>query len=162
MRGPNKIQNPYTLKDIYLDYIKDKEYGSPYYLSFKEYHDICEDYYKWIVSQIIDKSKIIKLPFRLGHLYVGKKKPAMLSGATLPYDKHPMNSLGINWKETKRLGKWVHHINDHTGGYKFRFLWSKIECFVVNREFYRLVLTRTNKRYLAKVIKSGNNDYLEI
>jgi hypothetical protein len=162
MRGKNKIKNCYTSRDLYSDYIKDKIPGDPYYISFKEYYSICGDYYKWIVSQMIDESKTIKLPFRLGYIYVGKRKPAILSGATLPFDKRPMNSLSIDWKETKKFGKWIHHINDHTGGYKYRFIWSKIECFVLNREFYRLVFTRTNKRYLAKMIKSGEHDYSEI
>jgi hypothetical protein len=162
MRGINKIQNCYNLKEIYLDYIKDKNLGNPYYLSFKEYHDICEEYYKYMISQIIDKSKSIKLPFRMGYIYVGKKKPAILKGSQNIPMKYPLNSTSIDWKETKKLGKWVHHINDHTGGFKYRFIWSKIECLVVNREFYRLVLSRSNKRYLAKVIKSGDVDYLEI
>jgi hypothetical protein len=162
MRGPNKIQNSYTLKTIYNEYIQDKTLGNPYYISFEEYRNICKDYYKQIISEIIDNSRNIKLPFRMGYIYVGKKKPAILKGSQNTPRKYPLNTTGIDWKETKRLGKWVHHINDHTGGFKYRFIWSKIECMIVNREFYRLVLSRSNKRYLAKVIKSGNRDYVEI
>jgi len=162
MRGKNKVTNCYTLRQMYEEYISDKTPGNPYYVSFKEYYNICADYYKWIVSQIIDKSKVITLPFRLGNLYVGKKKPAILKGSQNIQRKIPLHSTSIDWKESKKLGKWVHHINDHTGGYKYRFFWSKIDCRVVNKEFYRLVFTRSNKRYLAKVIKSGERDYLEI
>jgi len=100
-RGKNKVQNPYTMKDMYLSYIEGVESSSPYYVTFQEYLDICGDYYKELSSQLIDKSRVIKLPFRLGHVYVGKKKPKVLSNATLSTD----------WKESKRLGRWIHHID---------------------------------------------------
>ncbi len=160
MRGKNKYQNCWTIKNMYEDYINDKEYGSPYYVSFKEYYDICEDYHKWLVDQMVLESKTIKLPHRLGYVYILKRKPAILMGSQ-HLKEYPMNSLSIDWKESKRLGKWIHHINDHTGGYKYRFFWSKKACLVVNRELYRLVFSRTNKRNLAKAIKSGDHDYME-
>lgn len=162
-RGPNKIKNCYLIKDMYAEYISDKPFISPYYVSYEEYCNICADYFKWIVSQMIDKSKSVKLPFRLGDLYVAKKKPAILSGSKMPDGSDPiMNSLSVDWSESKKFGKWIRHINDHTGGYKYRFIWSKIACSVVNKNFYRLVFTRTNKRHLAKMIKSKEQDYVEM
>lgn len=161
MRGPNKIVGYYSKKDMYTDYIKDKERNSPYWVTIEEYNSICALYYKAIMGKVILESKVIKLPFRMGNIQVGKRKPAMLSGARTSLE-FPMNALSIDWKESKRLGKWVRHINDHTSGFKYRFFWSKRTCMVVNKEFYRLVFTRANKRLLAKVIKSGNVDYLEL
>ncbi len=151
-RGPNKILNSYTLKELYLDYIKDIEPNSPYYITFKEYGDITGEFYKELSRLLIYESKTIKLPFRLGSLTVIKKKPKTFSPAT----------LNIDWQESKRYHKWIHHINDHTGGFKYRFLWSKKDCRVVNQDLYRMVFSRTNKRELAKAIKSGNHDYLEV
>lgn len=151
-RGPNKVQNCYGMKDMYLDYIKDKTYSDPYYITFEEYQDICGDYYKEVCNAVILESKFIKLPFRMGHLYVGKKKPKVLSSATLSTD----------WQESRRLHKRILNINDHTGGFKFRFIWTKNQSFIVNKELYRLVFSRTNKRDLAKAIKSGSHDYIEI
>lgn len=160
-RGPNVVQHPYLLRDMYVDYIKDKERNSPYWVSLEDYQNICGIYYKELMSKMIMESKVIKLPFRMGNIHVGKRKPAILSGAKTPLE-YPMNALGIDWKESKRLGKWVRYINDHTDGFKYRFFWSKKTCMVVNREFYRLVFSRANKRLLASVIKSGVTDYLEL
>lgn len=152
VRGPNKVQRCYNMKEMYLDYIKDKVPDTPYYISFQEYLDICEVYYKGMVNEIIYKSRTIKLPFRLGHLTVMKKKPKVLSDST----------LSIDWKESRAYGKLIRHINDHSNGFKYRFFWSKKQSFVVNQSLYRLVFSRDNKRLLAKVIKSGEIDYLEV
>lgn len=151
-RGKNKVQNPFAMKEMYLDYISDKIMESPYYITFQEFLDICGDYYKEMSRLIIYESKDIKLPFRLGHITIIKKKPKKMCASTLSTD----------WKETRRLGRWIYHINDHSSGFKFRFFWSKKTCYIVNQDIYRLVFTRANKRELAKVIKSGSTDYLEI
>ena len=46
--------------------------------------------------------------------------------------------------------------------YKYRFVWSKKDCYVANKTNYRLVFTRTLKRELAKRIKSGEYEYFTI
>ena len=47
-RGKNKVQSPYTFKEMYLDYISDKDPDSIYYVSYSEYVDICSTFYKLI------------------------------------------------------------------------------------------------------------------
>lgn len=150
-RGPNKIVSPYNMRDIYNDYIKDKDKESPYYVSFQQFLEITGVYYKELSRELIYESRTINLPFRMGTVTVMKKRPRIFNSS----------NLSIDWKETKEFGKYIHHINDHTGGYKFRFFWNKQKCMMVNRELYRMVFSRTNKRSLAKEIKSGR-DYLEI
>jgi hypothetical protein len=36
----NRIQDPATIQDMYLDYIKEFEEESPYYITYLEYRDI--------------------------------------------------------------------------------------------------------------------------
>jgi hypothetical protein len=153
-RGPNKIQHPYTVKDIYNEYITTVEIGTPYYVSFDEFLSICNDYYKAFSNALIYKSKLLSLGFRLGTVCVAKRKPKVFSSATLSPD----------WEATRKYGngKMIRHINDHTGGFKYRFFWSKKQSTVVNQSMYRLVFSRANKRMLAKAIKTGEYDYLEI
>jgi len=148
----NKIQHPYNMSDIYLDYISNIDIDSPYYIRSDEFYKICNEYFKAISKAIIYESKTYILPFRLGHVTVTKKRPKNFNSTT----------LSIDWAESKRLHKWIRYINDHTGGFKFRFTWTKKSCMVVNKEYYRLVFSRTNKRLLAKVIKSNTTDYLEV
>jgi len=135
---------------MYKDYIKNFDIDSPYYVTAEEYYRMCGDYYKGMVRKIMYDGVALKLPFRLGHLFIVKRKP-----------KDLVANLTIDWEQTKKFGKWIRYINDHTRGFRFRFFWSKKQCMVVNREMYRLVFTRGNKRLLAKLIKSGNFDYIE-
>jgi len=139
------------MKDIYNDYIKDKLYGDPYYISFDTFRNLSKEYTEYMMDRIIYHADTIKLPFRLGFLSVYKRKPKTLCSTT----------LSIDWEESRRYHKVIRHSNDHTGGFKYRFFWSKIKCMMVNKDFYKVIFSRTNKRLLAKAIKSGNYDYLE-
>lgn len=152
-RGLNKIKNCHTPKEMYLDYIKDISEDSPYYVTFEEYLDISGDFYKDLINKVIVESRTVLLPNRMGSLTVMKKKPKLINKSTVTIDWEITNKYGN--------GKAIYFINDHSKGFKFRFIWSKKECMCVNRFLYRLVLSRNNKRFLAKCIKEGT-DYIEM
>lgn len=147
-RGKNKIQSPYCFKEMYADYIKNKPLGSPYYVSYVEYVEYCSMFYKEISRLIIDEGYRFKMPGALGQVYVVKRK--------LNYNNKPP----IDWKLTIKEGKRCYNFNDHSAGFGYTFFWTKPHR-VKNKFMYRLVLTRTNKRYLAKVIKKNKRDYFE-
>ena len=46
--------------------------------------------------------------------------------------------------------------------YNYRFYWRKNEMIVRYKTLYELVLSRTNKRKLASIIKNKQADYIEI
>jgi len=145
-RGKNRYQDPYTLKDMYTEYIKDKE--GPYEVSYKDFVDICREYYKELSELILD-GDIVKLPFRLGFLSV-ISKPTTTNLKAAP----------IDWKATVELGKKVVETNDHSDYTSYQFKWQKKNrAFVPNLEKYQLVMTRKNKRELAARIKSGEYQY---
>ena len=148
-RGPNVIQNPYVFKDMYAEYILDKEVGSPYDITYTEYVDICSIFYQMIVKAIIDDGIRFKLPFSLGEVFVIKRK--------VKYD----NKMPIDWALTLQEGKRIYNLNEHTSGFGYKFFWTK-PYKVKNKFMYRLVLTRANKRHLAKMIKRNKMDYFEI
>ncbi len=149
-RGLGKVRESYTMKDMYKDYIKDIEKGSPYYVTFKEYSTIAGVYYKELSRQLIIESRTVGLPYGMGAVGVSKSKPKILCNAT----------LAIDWEMSKKYHKHIRFINDHSGGYKFRFMWYKRHCSAICKDLYRLVFSRTNKRELAKEIKSGR-DYFQ-
>jgi len=151
-RGKNKVQNPYTIRDSYLFYIENIGQNELYHVEYNEYRDIVCDFYKTIVESILRKNVIFKLPFNLGALRIGKKKVSL----------NRLGILGVDWKQTVITGKYIYHLNEHSRGYKYFFQWDKKNRIVKNLFLYRLVLTRENKRYLAKLIKSGKYDYFEI
>jgi hypothetical protein len=147
LRGSKKL----STRALYDDYIKDFDESHPYYCTFKQFTDMTAEYYKYLSSQMIEASKVLKLPFRLGHIGVIKRKPKRIVS----------NSLIVDWQASRILGKWTPHINEHCGGFRYRFLWSKKQCMIVNKGLYGFRLSRWNKRWLAKTIKSGNTDYPE-
>jgi len=150
-RGPNKVQKPYVLKDMYLEYIKDKEEGSPYYISYNKFVTICTMYYK-SMAEYIKEGKLYLLPYKLGEVSVLKKKPKNMTRET----------MSLDWEQTQKLGKQVYHTNDHTNYYKYVFSWGKLRAHFKHKGSYRMVFTREHKRDLAKKIKSGEYDYFEI
>jgi hypothetical protein len=147
-RGKNKIQHPYCFRDMYLEYISDIDEGSPYYVTYKEYVDICSMFYKSLSKALIEDGIKFKFPFALGELYVNKHK--------LKYN----SKLPIDWQLTVKEGKKVYNLNEHTAGFGYKFFWTK-PYKVVNKFTYRLVFTRENKRHLAKAIKQYKKDYFE-
>lgn len=150
-RGPNRVQNPYVLKDMYEEYLKDKEEGSPYRVPYDLFVSLCTEYYKGVMDHIFD-SGIFFMPYRMGNVSIIKKKPKRMDSKTLPVD----------WQKTNEIGKRVLQLNDHSNYYKFRFHWEKKSCYVSHKSGYRLEFTRANKRRLAQIIKSGDYDYFEL
>ena len=148
-RGKNKIIKPYVLKDMYLDYIKDKDRDSALYVTYHEYRDIVELFYKEVVNNIINEGKTFHMPYMLGDTYVEKTK--------LDYN----NRLPIDWKLTSESGKVIYNLNEHSQGYKYEIKWNKKVCRFLNNYLYVMVYTRSNKRLLAKNIKTKKSDYFE-
>jgi hypothetical protein len=149
-RGKNKIQNPYTLKDIYCDYIKDKEINSPYYVEYSKFAKMCSMYYKRIAEEIL-KGREFKLPFSLGIISVIKTKPDLANKKT----------LAVDWKLTVELKKKIYLLNKHSKYFRYKFYWNKINCKVHNLYYYSFTMSRANKRKLAKIIKAKETDYYE-
>jgi len=145
-RGSNKYQDPYKQKDMYKRYIKDKE--GPYAVSYEDFKDICDEYYKKLSTSILD-GDLVKLPFRLGYLSVISKATSTDFKAA-PY----------NWIESARLGKKVVETNDHSDYTSYQFKWQKNDVkFTANLDKYQLIMSRKNKRDLATRIKSGEYKY---
>jgi hypothetical protein len=148
-RGLNKIHDPYTFVDMYDSYIEDIPEDSPYYVTFKQYTAINNLFWKEISHNIINEGRMFHMPFNLGDTYVDKVK--------LDYN----NRLPIDWALTTRTGKVIYNLNEHSQGYKYELKWNKKVCAFDNNYLFRLVYTRTNKRQLAKNIKSHKTDYFE-
>ena len=148
-RGLNRVQNPYVLKDIYEFYIDEIGTNVLYDIDFGLYTDVVTDYFREVSDNILYKSRTFKMPFGLGYLNIVKIKVGI--------DKKKM---ALDWKNSVKYSKQIFHTNDHTDGFKYRFHWSKPNS-IVNKYYYKLVMTRGNKRLLAKLIKSGSYDYFE-
>jgi hypothetical protein len=147
MRSPNRIQEAYRLSELYSFYLSDKEENTSYIITFKEFRSVLKDYIRIVFDNIFD-GNIYYMPFGFGPLYVNKRKVI------------PGKRLSPNWSETKKYGKLIFHLNEHSNGYKYSFKWDKGGCRFRNGKFYRLEMARCKKRELAKSIKVDGKDYI--
>lgn len=146
------MKKSYTISDFYEFYLSYIERETVYDVDYKTYRQIVEDYFKYIVEEIMENSREFKLPCRLGNLSIVKRQPKNFDN----------KSLRIDYHESKVQGKVAYFINEHSNYYKFRFLWSKKDCLLTNKTKYQFVASRANKRRLAQIIKNREHDYTTI
>ena len=152
-RGPNKIQNPYTLREMYKDYISKVEEGTPYYVSYATYVRITTAYFKKVAEVILEESDKFKLISGLGIFQIIKKRIKAIN--------QTKRFHCIDWYNSVKYGKKVVHLNEHSGGFKYLFYWNRKGTTTKNALKYRFIPTRTIKRTLAKYIKDKVKDYFE-
>jgi len=151
-RGVNKVQNPYTVIEIYSYYESQIGNNDLYYVDKEEYCNIVYDFYKHIMEAILKENAEFKMPYGIGELRVHKTKIKL----------NRLNVLSVDWVNTVDVGKYVYHLNEHTNGFKYFFHWVKKRKKIKNLFYYKLVMTRENKRLLARLIKTGKYDYFEL
>ena len=143
-RGKGTYKKDYGSNDVYKYYkdtvIKELQVDK------QTFRKICDEFNNLIINNILFKSEEIRFPCRLGTLRVKKSK--------MKYDDK--NKLKIDWAASRKLGKRIYHLNDHTGGYKYRFYWTK--GIIKNITAYSFIPTRTNTRNLASILKDKDRE----
>lgn len=142
----------YTIPSFYNAYIDDIEKNTVYDIPYSTYRQIVTEYFQYLRDQLIEESKCVKLPYRLGSVQIIKNKPKF-------YDKR---SLRIDYQASKQYDKMIFLTNEHSDFYKYRCYWCKQDMIVPNKTKYQLTMTRANKRNLAQIIKNKVHDYEEL
>lgn len=134
-------------------------------IDINQYAKLNSDFAKFIMAQIF-AGKEVKLPARMGTASIKGKKievrydeQGRLTG--FAPDWKATNELWIECPECKERKQLVFHLNEHTGGIRYKFFWSKDRMLVDNKTFYTLIYTRTNKRTLNGLITQGKEYYVE-
>ena len=123
----------------------------PIEVDYGLYKRVLDEMCKIILEYVLNASEGFKMPYGLGFIQIGKYKPKTLS----------QQSLSTDYKASKDYNKRIYHLNEHSGGYKYRLYWSKIPRTFPDRYKYQLSLVRKNKRQLAQLI-FNKHDYLDI
>ena len=131
----------------------------------KKYKDIKITYAEWkkvayiygelFYMTILEKGCNTRIPFGLGNLTIVKKKlsPFYNDRNTLPVDWERTREL---WEEDPQAEKdkiLVRHLNAHTGGWRFRWKWSKKDMRVGNRAIWKMDMCRKASRELNKFLR---------
>lgn len=147
-----KATKSYTIPSFYNAYLGDIEEDSVYDIDYATYRKIVTDYFTYLKDRLLEEGRRVKLPYRLGTIQIVKSRPKH-------WDKR---SLRIDYKATKEYNKLILLDNEHSDGFKYRMHWNKTDVLITNKSKYQLVMTRYNKRRLAKIIKGKELDYEEI
>lgn len=147
-----KRTKSYTVASFYNDYLTTIEPDTVYDIDYNKYRAIITDYFKFLQNRLIEEGKQVKLPYRMGSIQIIKSRPKH-------WDKR---SLRIDYQATKQYNKLILLDNQHSDGFKMRCWWNKVDMMVPNKSKYQLVLTRANKRRLARIIKERLIDFEEI
>lgn len=141
----------YNESDYYEYYINSID-SSLYYVEKTVYKAIILDFFKEIQRLLLVEAKSVKLPARLGRIQIIKKRPKSWLTSSKP----------IDFKLSRELGMLVYHLNEHSDGFKYRLHWDKKESNMKNKTRYQMIMCRDNKRGLAKLIKTRQQDYIEL
>jgi len=146
--------------------------GSDFNVSFKQYCEVLRLFNKKAKDALIYDSWVFRLPYRLGTIYIRRKKIRIQLDAHGELYKSKLNP---DWPRTKKLWKdmypdlssaeikkipnkkVVYITNEHTSGYRYYIHWQKKYCNVPGHRPYEFVFARDNKRELAKLLKTNPN-----
>lgn len=133
--------------------------NNPNGVDLKTFRDIYFRFNKFIVKKTLE-GKEVTLPAGLGTVYIfgTKTKPK--------FDENgKVKGLAPDWVRTKKLWegnlqakqskKLVYCTNEHTGGIRYKFFWSKNRVWVLNKNLYSFQLARINKRSIMNLVKRG-------
>jgi hypothetical protein len=115
-------------------------------------------------KKVMDGETVI-LPVNMGKLLIMgyEKKVGIAEDGTL------INKLPIDFKRTREL--WdtnedarekrilIRHLNKHTDGKVYKFVYNKSKARYKNKSAYRFKATRTHNRNLANVVRNKTNNY---
>lgn len=129
------VKEGYSLKHAYKFY-KEKHTED---IDLSTYRKICCDFNKQIVEHIL-KGSVVKIPHSLGNLWIKK--------------------IQTNWEKpridiqnTKKYGKKIYHLNEHSDGWWARWYWSKNNNLITNVTYYSFHPTRDNSRAVSAIMK---------
>lgn len=143
-----------NIRTSYKQYKKDCQNT----VDIKTYIDISTRYIKFLMDKVVDGYEVT-LPNRLGTLrvYGIKQEVKFVDGKIKGLSPNWQKTLEL-WRtnpEAKEKKQMVYNTNEHSGGMRYKFIWSKTRILVLNKSLYSLRMTRENKRKIYKAVMAG-------
>lgn len=126
-------------------------------ITYTQYKKIVYTFNEQLGNHVLETGEFVKLPYGFGKISINKKKQ------TKYYEKDGKTYcvLGIDWKKTNELGEKIYHLNAHTDGYRYRWLWVP-DGRVYQIQIWTFSPSRHFSRTLAKYLKKPNSPYKDI
>lgn len=159
-RRMHKIKSDYGIADYYNYYNSKYKYK----VNAHDYKSILRDVNDMLGKLIINESYELKLPRRLGIVYLSKRK----SNVWLDDTGNLKTNRPINFNATRKLWDsdpkakenkvYIRHENSHTDGYVYKISYRRKAATYKNKNAYRIRPHRDLTRGLARAIKENRID----
>lgn len=153
-----------SIRDSHRLYVKNCREQKKVPQPIKIYCKIANAYNKFLIDKVFAGEEVT-LPARMGTLMIVGRK------INIQFYENGNPNLSINWRKTFELWNTndeararkqeVYDTNEHSGGVRYKFLWSKFRVAIENKSIYNLRMTRTNKRRLWQAIMNGTEYYVK-
>lgn len=120
-------------------------------VEYKQFKEIICTWNLAFANHILDTGEIIKLPYGIGPIGITRFKPNRYRISKVTGEK--ILNLPIDWLETKKEGRYIYHLNEHTDGDKFVWSWFLNQSYIKLSEVWSLEFHRDLSRKLAKMCK---------
>ena len=137
----SKASVDFNIRSVYAHMQKTTESSMPY----NRFKEIYTAYVEAIIEYVLD-GYFFKFPYNLGILRIKKRK--------LTLNK---KMLRVDFAETKKQGKTIYHLNEHSNGYYYKFYWDQGVISGIRK--YTFTPIRKYKRQLARKIFDDKKDY---
>jgi hypothetical protein len=150
-RRKKKYINPcYNTDDMYKFYMSIIK-SDKFKLTIAEYKEIIHEYNKIVSDLMVDESIVVRLPFRMGEIGVGKRKQ------NYDYER-------LDYGHFNKTGEKRYHTNIHSKGWIPKIFWSKRDCVIKNKKYYSFTPTSSVKKRVSKIMlqPEGHKKYFEL
>ena len=133
------------------------------FVPLRVYTKICADFNSEIMRSILEDGFKFYMPYGIGMLDIQRTNKVSFGYDKTKPDGSIMVAKGnVNWVETKKLGHYVFHENQHTNGYNYRFVWSRPGRSFKYKSVYKFHPFHKSKKRLGDILKDPNRsiDYL--
>lgn len=146
-------------------------------IDHQKFSNILKDFNLELARLIIEENLMFRMPANLGTVRIKKYKKKIRFKKDGSVDER---YLIVNWKKTREFWareypgqsmselkliknkRLIYHLNEHTERFICKLYWNKHGCNITNKKLYSIILTRTNKRQMAALIKNNpNTNYYE-
>ena len=150
-----KVEYRSAQKSTYDKFCKE---NSDIVISFKDWEKIIYTYNHLLRDYILDTGEKVKLPCGLGALAISSKK-------TKKYLNHrgvERVNLHVDWKKSRGTGKRIYHLNNHTDGRNFKWLWFPEDANFYQSSVWSFKPCRVASRKITEYIEKDTKRCLEI
>lgn len=163
-RGKNKIKVDFSSPEIYKGYcnsLTDKE--GLYKVDKTLFTKVLKEANIALLELMMLHNLEFKIPCRLGNISLRKRKlryklnkDGTLDKKGLSVNHKLTNELWQNDPEAKKNKVKIYHTNEHYGGYKVNFFWSKRNSLCKGISIVQFKASRYAKRKLSGYLKDSN------